>query len=418
MHPQTPNPALSPSLAEAAPDRRIDLDWLRIGAFGLLIFYHIGMFYVTWSWHVKSARASDAIEPLMLAANPWRLDLLFLISGVATRFMADKLSAVKLAGMRFHRLFWPLLFGILVIVPPQSYYELVDAVRGLAPNERLAFTGDWWDFYGKYVTGFRGWCDSDGCLTVPTWNHLWFVAYLLAYTLGLALVWPLLRRLNLRWPAGAVGDVLFLVAPWLVLWLCRATLFPVFDDTHAFVDDWYVHAISGGLFLLGFVIAKSPAPFDAAMRFRWVALGVAIAAFAVMMALRARWGDVDMPPARELLFGRGCRELQAWMAIVALLGFARRHWNQESRLRRYLTEAIFPFYIIHQTAIVVLAYHLDKLRLPLALEASLLIAGAVASCWLGFEIVRRIGVLRPLFGLKGPPPRRMAPAALQVNGVA
>ncbi|MBW8882071.1 MAG: acyltransferase, partial [Asticcacaulis sp.] len=65
--------------------RRYDLDWLRLIAFGLLIFYHIGMFYVTWGWHVKSDHAGRAIEPLMRLVNPWRLDLLFFISGVATR---------------------------------------------------------------------------------------------------------------------------------------------------------------------------------------------------------------------------------------------------------------------------------------------------------------------------------------------
>ena len=54
--------------------RRYDLDWLRIIAFGLLIFYHVGMFYVTWGWHVKSVYASPAVEPLMEVVAPWRLD--------------------------------------------------------------------------------------------------------------------------------------------------------------------------------------------------------------------------------------------------------------------------------------------------------------------------------------------------------
>src|SRR5574338_1346265 len=76
-------------------DRRYDLDWLRITAFGLLILYHCGMFYVTWDWHVKSSRASETIEPLMMLVNPWRLTLLMLISGAATRFMADKMSVGK-----------------------------------------------------------------------------------------------------------------------------------------------------------------------------------------------------------------------------------------------------------------------------------------------------------------------------------
>jgi sensor histidine kinase YesM len=56
-------------------ERRYDLDWVRIGAFMLLIFYHVGMYYVSWDWHVKSPSASHTIEPLMLLSSPWRLSL-------------------------------------------------------------------------------------------------------------------------------------------------------------------------------------------------------------------------------------------------------------------------------------------------------------------------------------------------------
>ncbi len=112
-------------------DRRYDLDWLRIIAFGLLILYHCGMFYVSWDWHVKSRFASDAIEPLMMLTNPWRLTLLFLISGAATRFMADKMSVWKLTGSRMGRLWPPLLLAMFVIVPPQSYFEIVEALQAM-----------------------------------------------------------------------------------------------------------------------------------------------------------------------------------------------------------------------------------------------------------------------------------------------
>ena len=73
----------------ASNDRRIDLDWVRILAFGLLIFYHVGMYYVTWGWHVKSPFASHAIEPLMMLSSPWRLSLLFFVSGCATALPAS-----------------------------------------------------------------------------------------------------------------------------------------------------------------------------------------------------------------------------------------------------------------------------------------------------------------------------------------
>ena len=56
--------------------RRHDLDWVRVCAFGLLVLYHVGMYYVTWDWHVKSPAASDALEPFMLLSSPWRLALI------------------------------------------------------------------------------------------------------------------------------------------------------------------------------------------------------------------------------------------------------------------------------------------------------------------------------------------------------
>src|SRR5262245_35286370 len=66
--PLSPKPALM--------ERRYDLDWIRICAFALLVLYHVGMYYVTWDWHVNSPYASHALEPLMLLSSPWRLSLL------------------------------------------------------------------------------------------------------------------------------------------------------------------------------------------------------------------------------------------------------------------------------------------------------------------------------------------------------
>ena len=114
--------------SDIAPGRRVDLDWVRIAAFGLLILYHVGMFYVPWGWHIKSAHPVAALEPLMLALNPWRLALLFLVSGVATRFMLRKVAPGALLRFRSSRLLVPLVFGMFVIVPPQAYIQVVEAL--------------------------------------------------------------------------------------------------------------------------------------------------------------------------------------------------------------------------------------------------------------------------------------------------
>ena len=265
----------------ASPDRRYDLDWIRVGAFFLLILYHVGMFYVPWEWHVKSPHPVEALEPFMLLTNPWRLTLLFLVSGAATRFMADKTTVGKLTGARVARLLPPLVFAMFVIVPPQSYYQIVEYVA--AHPDAPVGVDPYGTFLLKYATASGHWCSPDGCLTTPTWNHMWFVAYLLFYTLVLAgslLVW---KRLGDHVQTGAeralAGLGLFLW-PILYLGLVRAWLYARYGETHALVGDHYVHAVSFAAFMLGFGLAKSTVLRERLTAARWPALGLAVAAYA------------------------------------------------------------------------------------------------------------------------------------------
>ncbi len=383
--------------------RRYDLDWLRITAFGLLILYHCGMFYVTWDWHVKSSRASETIEPLMMLTSPWRLALLFLISGAATRFMADKMKTGAFLSSRMGRLWPPLLLGVFLIVPPQSYYEVAEALSamGAAPSPTLD------NFYLKYVTASGGWCDADGCLTTPTYNHLWFVAYLILYTLALAALLPLLRRLPLSRLAVLISGPGLFLTPWAFLALTRLTLFPLFGETHDFREDWYLHTVYFAVFLFGFGIAKFEPFFEAAVRARWAALGIAATSWAALVTYFAL--APETPPEWLRMTFRAVREAEAWGAILAALGFFHRHFAQaDGPVRRVLSEAIFPFYIIHQTIIVAGGHHLDPLGLPLALEATLLISLTALGCWLFYELGRRAGPLRVWFGLSPEPARKPA----------
>ena len=110
---------------QGMPERRYDLDWLRILVFGLLIFYHIGMLYVAnWGFHFKSVYQSETLANFMLIVEPWRMASLWVISGIAIRFILVKVSLLRYTFVRSLRLLLPLLFGVLVIVPPQLYVEM------------------------------------------------------------------------------------------------------------------------------------------------------------------------------------------------------------------------------------------------------------------------------------------------------
>lgn len=375
-------------------ERRYDLDWVRIGAFMLLIFYHVGMYYVTWDWHVKSPNASHAIEPLMMLTSPWRLSLLFLISGVATGYLLDRQGVRGFLGQRSVRLLVPLIFGMAVIVPPQSYLEVV---------EKLAYPGSYLDFWKLYLAGYHGFCRGTDCLLIPTWNHLWFVAYLWVYTVvlyvGILIVpgaTPWLRRCVERRLAG-VG-----VLAWPVLYLAfiKVALSGRFPATHALVDDWYNHAMYGAIFLLGYILAGTKAPWAAIARARWITLGSSVLGWAYLVAFLGMYEDTPaVPSPAAILIGRVVYGTEQWLAIAAVLGFAHRHLVRDSAARRYLTTAIFPVYILHQTVIVVCAHALKPAHLNPGVEGPLLVLVTGAACFLGYEVIRRVSLLRPLFGL-------------------
>lgn len=225
--------AMDPTLRTEGPARLVFLDWLRVAAFALLVLYHVGMYYVSWDFHIKSPHAGSGLEPLMRLTNPWRMDLLFLVSGAATSFMLlrDGVGGLLLR-QRAKRLLIPLLFGILVIVPPQSWLEVV---------QKYNYTGSYGDFLGLYLTGYPGFCAVPGkCLILPTWNHLWFLPYLFLYTLVLWLLlrkWPaLLERLG-TWIGTAMKGVGLLAWPALYLALTMVLLRKSFPQNYSVWGD-------------------------------------------------------------------------------------------------------------------------------------------------------------------------------------
>ncbi|MRX09052.1 acyltransferase family protein [Pseudoduganella sp. FT25W] len=375
--------------------RHYFLDWIRIFAFFVLIFYHTGMYYVTWDWHVKSPYASTAIEPLMILSSPWRLGLLFMISGVATAFMLKKIRIGALLKQRSWRLLVPLVFGMFVIVPPQSYFEVV---------EKVAYQGGYTEFMRLYVSGYHGFCRGDDCLRVPTWNHLWFVAYLWVYTMiGGLIVWLLGARFQRI--ADALGKLLagwrIIVLPTIALAAARYLLADSFPATHALTNDWYNHAQYFYLFALGALLAMQNNFWARIEALRWTSLALWLASWALIVCY---WSIPDaLASAPEVTRWkpamRAVYSLCQWVPILTVCGFGHRHLNFDSAKRRYLTEAVFPVYILHQTLIVAMAHWMKPLKLAPVTEGMFLIVLTFTISLGVFEVVRRIAVLRPFFGL-------------------
>ncbi|WP_375271925.1 acyltransferase [Sphingomonas sp.] len=371
--------------------RHYGLDWLRIGAFALLILYHVGMVFVPWDYHAKLPGPAWATVPMM-ATNPWRLSLLFIVSGYASRVLLKRQSSRwRFARNRTARLLVPLVFGMAVIVPPQAWAELA-AKRGY-PHDYAWF---WLHDYFRFDTALG--------MPLPAWNHLWFVAYLWIYTLAITLavaVSPagLRARAQQGFEALFRGPVLMLLPlVWMVL--VNLVLFPGGRETHAVLGDWVAHATYFPAFLFGFALARADRTLASFVRWWKVAAAVAIAAYALVAGIELTWPGVARAPDGVGEIFSVARAVEGWFAIAALIGFADSHWNRDHRWRPMLTEAVFPFYIIHQTVIVVVAWWLRGAGLSMLADFAILVAATVAGCWAFYLVGRRIPLIRPLIGLR------------------
>lgn len=165
-------------------ERLYYIDWLRVLAFGLLFVFHAARFFDEYPWHVKNALHSDFVNIFVGFTHGWRMHLIFFISGVGT-FFALKSRKGAFVKDRFKRLIVPYLFGIILLIPPQKFYEAI--FNGW-------YTGATLDFFTNYASWLTirppgidlGWTGHLGL-------HIWYLAFLFVMTL---ISLPLLKALT------------------------------------------------------------------------------------------------------------------------------------------------------------------------------------------------------------------------------
>jgi membrane-bound acyltransferase YfiQ involved in biofilm formation len=376
-------------------ERRYDIDALRVFAFGLLILYHVAMFYVEdWGWHVKSSYEAGWLQFPMLLVNQWRMSLLFIISGLAVSFVWQRYTPGRFAMRRLYRLLLPLLFGMAFIVSPQCYYE--------ALGKGLIEPG-----YGRFMLQYLTFQDFPGDawggeeMIVWTWNHLWYLAYVLFYSLLLIPVAVLLDGPLRHVRSGflALRGIFIFAVPVAVLMLYGAFIYPKFPRmTGALVDDWYAHAMYGTFFLIGYLIGRDEGFWRELERMRWVTAISALVFFALFMTR-----DLLLP-ADSFAFADNVRAFiiygNRWLWIIAIFGWGHRLLNRPSRWLSYATGAVYPWYILHQTVIIVIGVHLAGYSLGPVVEPILVLGGTLGTCYVLYEfVIRRSRILQPLFGV-------------------
>jgi len=151
------------------------------------------------------------------------------------------------------------------------------------------------------------------------------------------------------------------------------------------------------VFLYGYLIARNDGFWAEVLRLRRASLAAALLLFVPYLALAMTLPD-EVPFWQQAIIWT-LRNFYIWTMLLAILGWAHALLNRPFRWLPWANESVYPWYILHQSLIVGLAFWLVPMKLGAVTEGALILAGTIAGCWLGAEVVKRVAWLRPCFGL-------------------
>jgi glucans biosynthesis protein C len=376
----------SDNQTELKNERLYYLDWLRVFAVLLLIPYHTGMIFVNVDFHIKNNVTSTGLTIFNGFIDNWHMPLFFLLAGASTWFALNKRTPGMYIKERFLRLIFPLIFGIIIIVPPQTFYEII---------QKTGFSGNYFEFYSKLFNG----------LYPFTWNHLWFLCYLFFISLSVLI-------LILSWKSGRGASFIENLCRWLAkghhifllfvpLAIVQMVLKIAFPGPQNIITDWARILFMLLIFLYGALFYIFPWFRESLERNLWVAfiIGTTILTFYLTeygLGYRLVF-EYNIPNLLKL----GAESLATLCWLIVLLGFSQRILNFQNRFLQYASEAVLPIYILHQTIIICLGYHIVNTNLSLILKYMLInLLSFILIITIYDTIVRRVGVLRVLFGMR------------------
>jgi glucan biosynthesis protein C len=398
-------PQQAGALTGTAP-RLYYIDWLRVLAILGVFLFHSTNVFNTMPFHIKNIDQSAVITTIQAFFFPWGMPLFFMIAGAGTWFALKRRTSSQYVKERSNRLLIPFVVGSILLSPLQLYFEWSHKVQ------TGVFAGSFTQFVGSLP-----WEASPRIFGVVGY-HLWFLGFLLMFSL---LALPFFKWVRggsggrfVSWLARVCrhrgGILIFVLLPLVA----RLGLQPFFPYEHDWADFFFLFSF----FVIGYLVI-SDEQFRQAVRRDWpITLGVGTAAFFGALAITLSTGELSIEAVPHTLqdfvwWGLFVTCGWCWTAFTLFMGM--RFLNFSNRLLSYGQEAIVPFFVVHQPAIIVIAYFVVQWVAALAPKLLVVVIGSfVASLALYQLVIRRVGVLRVVFGMKQNP-REAVPIRVTTN---
>jgi glucan biosynthesis protein C len=372
------------------PQRRYDIDWLRIFATLAVFFFHNARFFDTMDWHIKNAERSEGMFIVVAFLNAWIMPIFFLLSGTGSWFGLERRNWRQYLLDRGKRLLVPFYtVGALILIPPQYYWDRV--TKGL-------FAGSFSDFYLQFFNTVH----FDFPFLSFWSGHLWFLRFLFLISL---LTLPLLlflktskgRHLISKLAAlthGRGGIFLFIIPIFLVELLIKP---PPGGDS---IRNFFYYLL---FFIIGYLIPAESRFTEGLKKNTSFSLGSGIAAFCLIGVVLAvfDYDPWDKSFSAIFLLATVLVSINTWCWIAYILGMGFKHFNKNSKALAYGSQAVLPFYILHQTIILFVGWYIIPLDMFFLLKYLIISTVSFILIMLIYEVcIKRINMIRFLFGMR------------------
>ncbi len=385
-------------------DRLDYIDWLRVLAVLVLYPFHTGEIFSTHSFYVKNETISTFLMFVNSLIHYWHMPLFMLLAGIGSYYALKHRSERAYIAERFKRIFVPLLFGILVIIPPQSFLRLYGDPervwpRGFQHNAPgPGYSKNFFQFYPDFFNGIF----PNGNLE---WGHLWFLAYLFTFSCiavpvffylksekGKALIDRLAKACERRYA------ILSLMVPLAIFEVAFRWKFPGLQNL---IADWANFFTYLTLFIYGYII-MSDLRFSNAIDRIWresLFIGFSFCLILANLYISGFYENLTSP----LLYviSMIMRSFVMWSLLIGILGMGKAFLNHGGAFINYAREAALPYYILHQTVILIVGFFIVQFDASIPVKFFSIVILSMVSTALVYEfVVRRITVLRWCFGMK------------------
>ena len=367
------------------PGRRCDLDWLRVLLILSVFLFHSGRAFHWGDWHVFDA-TSPGLATVLAFMEMWMLPTIFVISAAAIWYSLGYRKVGRFVWSRVLRLFVPLVFGAFVLSPHQVYLERYTHGQ---------FNGTFIQWFPHYFEGLYG--VEEGGNFAFHGMHLWYLMLLFFYSLLLLPLFLFLRSKVGKPVVRGIGA--FLKTPGLIYLLGFVLALPM-----AYINPDSILGLrefAGWnmifyiiILLFGYVVFADERIQQTIIKQRYASLIIAIALYLLFK------GGLYIKTSTHMIGWWLQYTLSSWCFVLAILGFGMKYLTSTGPFLSYATEAVLPFYMLHQPVILLIALWVIKIQIPVIVKYLMIAVLSFIGIMVPYEVIRRVNVLRFLFGMK------------------